>query len=154
MSVSTLHSGEPAHVGVFWGLRPNTSTEGLPQETCLSVIVQPDPNSPTKSSLHLYRLDIADDIRGRRAVVFTHDFPNDAHVTVDWKKPVDIRLQVHEGKCTEVSVQGKLLKVDWDAINVAWKEFSTGECGLISPQSKDQVVFTRALLQTPERKTP
>jgi hypothetical protein len=30
-----------------------------------------------------------------------------------------------------------------------WKDFSTGQCGLISHESKHQVVFTRALLQSP-----
>lgn len=148
MNIATLHSGEPAHVGVFWGLHPELSPDGLAQETCLSFIVKPDPNSPTKASLQLFRLDFADDMRGRRAMYFSHELKSMA-VAVDWKKPVGLHLKASEGKCTEVTVQEKLLNVDWNAINVAWKEFAVGECGLISPQSKDQVVFSRALLQTP-----
>lgn len=148
MNIATQHSGETAHVGVFWGLHPELSPEGLAQETCLSLIVKPDPNSPTKASLQLLRLNLADDMRGRRAIYQTDELKCISAI-VDWKKPVDLQLKAREGKCLEVTVQGKLLKSNWNAITVAWKEFATGECGLISPQSQDQVVFTRALLQTP-----
>ncbi|MFN0021297.1 MAG: serine/threonine-protein kinase [Pirellulaceae bacterium] len=153
MKVAALPTGETAQVGVFWGLHAETSAEGLAQEACLSAVLQPDSLDPAKTYLHIFRLLIADNAQGHRHFFHTFNLSK-TPVEVDWKKTVEIELLVKEGKCEGVSIQGKSLKTEWGGINVEWNEFSAGECGLISTYSKDQVVFSRALLQTPVRKTP
>lgn len=153
MKVAVLPTGETAQVGAIWGLHAETSAEGVAQEACLCVILQPDPLEPAKTNLHIFRLLIADDARGQRGFFHTDNLSN-TPVEVNWNKPIEIDLLVKEGKCMGVSIQGKSLKTDWGGINVKWNDFSAGECGLISMYAGDQVVFSRALLQTPESKTP
>jgi len=150
LDVATQHGEKPAQFGAFWGLHPESSVDGLARETCLAAIVQPDAAAPGNATARLYRLIVGDDIRGRRAVVYTVELAA-ISLTVDWRKPVDMQLQVQNGKCTGVTVQGKSLDLTLKAPAVEWKDFSTGQCGLISPESKQQVVFTRALLQSPQR---
>ncbi len=150
LDVATQHGEQPAQVGVFWGLHPESSADGLFRESCLAVIVEPNAPPPANASVHFYRLIIGDDLRGRRDFVHTQELAS-ASVSVDWRKPVDLQLQVRAGKCTGVTVQGKHLELPLNGSVVEWKEFSTGECGLISHQAMQQVVFTRALLLSPPR---
>jgi serine/threonine protein kinase len=148
IDIATSHGEPPAQFGVFWGLHPESSADGLARETCLAVIVQPDAAAPANASVRLHRLIIGDDIRGRRAFVSTFELAANS-LTADWHKPVDMQLQVQDGKCAGLTVQGKSWDLPLKGPALEWKDFSTGQCGLISPESKQQVVFTRALLQSP-----
>ncbi|MGI8978986.1 MAG: serine/threonine-protein kinase [Pirellulaceae bacterium] len=150
LDVATQHGEQPAQVGVFWGLHPESSADGLFRESCLALIVKPNAAPPANASVHFYRLIIGDDIRGRRTFVSTFELAS-APLAVDWSKPVDFQLQVRTGKCMGVTVQGKPLELPLNGSVVEWKDFSSGECGLISNQAKQQVVFTRALLLSPPR---
>lgn len=150
MDVATQHGDQPAQVGVFWGLHPESSTDGQSQEACLAVIVKPDEAAPpANASVRYYRLLAADDIRGRRTFFHTSELGT-IPVTVDWSKPVDLQVPVRASQCTSLTLQGQTLNLPLhpSAPAVEWKNFSTGECGLISFQAKNQVVFTRALLHS------
>lgn len=150
LDVATQHGEQPAQVGAFWGLHPESSADGLARETCLAVIVQPEAAAAANARVRFYRLIIGDDIRGRRTFVSTFELAS-APLAVDWSKRVDLQLQVRADKCTSVTVQGKPVELPLNGSVVEWKDFATGECGLISNQAKQQVVFTRALLQSPPR---
>ena len=75
-------------------------TQGLLPKTMLllAVFAAPDAGAPANVTARLYRLIVGDDIRGRRAVVYTVELAA-ISLTVDWRKPVDMQLQIQAGKC-------------------------------------------------------
>jgi serine/threonine protein kinase len=147
LNVASRHGETPVQAGVFWGLHPEASSDGLAREACLAILVQPDA-APGNASVCYYRFLIGDDIRGKRSIVFTSEMAK-VSLAVNWRQPVDLRVDVEGGNCTKVSVQGTELNLPAAKSPPEWKDFSTGECGLISNQATQQVVFTRALLQSP-----
>ena len=151
LDVATLHGEQPADIGVFWGLHLESSADGQSQEACLALIVKPDATAPpANAKVYFYRLLAAGDIRGRRTFFHTSELAN-VPATVDWRKPVDLQVLVRASQCTSLIIQGQTLELPLHprAPAVEWKDFSIGECGLISFQAKNQVVFTRALLHSP-----
>jgi hypothetical protein len=154
LDIAMLHGEPPAHAGAFWGLHPESASDGLSRETCLAVVIQRE-GGPKNASVHLYRLLIGDDIRGKRAIVFSAELAN-VPAEVDWSKAVDLQIPVSGGKSDGVTLQGQRVPLlpaeptaEWKATE--WKDYSSGECGLISDHATHQVVFTRALFQSPSR---
>lgn len=145
LDVATVHGEQPAHVGAFWGIHPEPTPDGKTQEACLSVIVQPDATAPTGARVRCFRLIVANDSRGYPGFPGFSELAH-AAVVVDWRKPVDLQLQVRAGQPTRVIVQGAVVEWLLDKAPVKWQEFAAGECGLIASQAQSPVVFSRALL--------
>ena len=114
--------------GIFWGLHQSAALNSQDQRKWLLVRVgKPAAGAPSETlwleELTIVRTPLGDMVKHTRAI-------GNATLTLEQAKPVEIVIELADGKPTRLEVQRQEALLDLEGKDVAWQDYADGRYGL------------------------